>query len=123
MSSRDGKTNYERFPGRKDDDGNHLCRVCGSVLSGRRTSFCNQKCLRDFYMVTDWGRVRRVVYERDGGICMKCGKNVRKDFHVDHIHPISKGGPEWDLSNLELSCPTCNLKKGGKLEGEQQTIF
>ena len=69
-------------------------------------------------MLTDWQRVRRVIYERDGGICMKCGKQVSKeDYHVDHIIPIAAGGAEWDLNNLELSCPECNLKKGKKVEG------
>lgn len=46
---------------------------------------------------------------------MKCGKRVSKyDFHVDHIVAIANGGDEWDLSNLELSCIDCNLKKGKK---------
>jgi len=70
-------------------------------------------------MQTDWERVRQVIYARDGGMCMKCGEKVdRKNFHVDHIVPISAGGSEWDLSNLELSCPTCNLKKGAKMDVE-----
>jgi 5-methylcytosine-specific restriction endonuclease McrA len=68
-------------------------------------------------MKTDWQRVRRVIYERDGGICMKCNKKVPKDdFHVDHIDPICNGGDEWDLGNLELSCPKCNLSKGGRVK-------
>ena len=61
---------------------------------------------------------------------MKCGKEIRHemnergffthsdDYHIDHIIPISKGGSEWDLDNLELSCPTCNLKKGAKMNYE-----
>jgi 5-methylcytosine-specific restriction endonuclease McrA len=60
--------------------------------------------------------VRKVIYYRDGGICMKCNKKVyMNDFHIDHINPICKGGEEWELSNLELSCPKCNLQKGSKL--------
>lgn len=67
-------------------------------------------------MLTDWNRVRRVIYERDGGICMNCGKPVKPDnFHVDHIDPICNGGAEWLLSNLELNCQKCNLSKGGKI--------
>lgn len=66
-------------------------------------------------MQTDWRRVRRVIWERDGGICMKCGKRLdENNFHVDHIVPLSKGGDEWNLDNLELSCPRCNLKKSDK---------
>ena len=116
MSGRQGIPNSERFPYRQDESGNNLCRVCGKVVKPPRTSFCNQRCLRDFMLLTDWNRVRRVIYERDGGICMKCGKKVPKEaYHVDHIVPISVGGAEWDLNNLELSCPECNLRKGAKV--------
>jgi 5-methylcytosine-specific restriction endonuclease McrA len=74
-------------------------------------------------MKTDWKRVRRVVYARDGGICMKCGRRVKaRNFHVDHIVPLSMGGDEWNLDNLELSCPDCNLHKGGKIEIEYTVL-
>lgn len=119
MSDRKGNTNLDRFPYRKDADGHMLCRMCGQRTLGRRQTFCGPRCLRDFFMQTDWKRVRRVVYERDGGVCMKCGRRVlKRDFHVDHILPISQGGDEWDLDNLELSCPECNLQKGNQLEIE-----
>lgn len=119
MSDRKGTPNFERFPYRTDENGNNLCRVCGKSLNNKRNTFCSPRCVRDFFMQTDWRRVREVVYVRDGGICMKCGKKVSRDnFHVDHIIPISKGGDEWDLNNLELSCPNCNLKKSNKLQGD-----
>lgn len=114
---RKGIVNHDRFPISKNDEGKWLCRVCHTPLNHPKTSFCGHKCLRNFFMQTDWQRVRRVIYERDGGICMKCGKKVTRDnYHVDHIIPISKGGSEWDLNNLELACPECNLKKGAKHE-------
>lgn len=119
MTDRKGRTNRQRFPYRKDKQGRHLCRVCGSVLTGRKTSFCGPRCLRDFFMKTDWERVRNVIWIRDGGMCMKCGKKMLKTkdkWHVDHIVPITKGGAEWDLDNLELSCAKCNLKKGAKTD-------
>ena len=113
---RNGVMNHQRFPNRKNEAGESLCRTCGRVLTGRRTSFCGHRCLRDFFMQTDWQRVREVIYTRDGGICMKCGKRVSKDeYHVDHIIPISKNGDEWKLENLELSCQKCNLSKGAKV--------
>lgn len=113
--NRKGQANYETFPYLTDENGNNLCRTCRKPLNSKRKTFCNQRCIRDFFMKTDWKRVQKVIYARDGGICMKCGKEVSKDnFHVDHIVPVSKGGDEWDLENLELSCPECNLKKGAK---------
>ncbi len=116
MVDRSGRSNRRRFPKRKKD-GKHLCRVCNCILEGRKTSFCGIRCLRDFFMLTDWNRVRGVIWVRDAGICMKCGQVLFPDnFHVDHIVPVSKGGDEWDLSNLELSCPKCNLAKGAKEE-------
>jgi len=116
VSSRSGKKNHERFPHRTRL-GVHLCRYCGAPLTGRKTSFCGQECLRDFFMQTDWKRVRAVVYERDGHICMICGKYVKKDaFHVDHIRPISKGGAEFALENLRLTCGSCNLSKSAKYD-------
>lgn len=96
------------------ENGKNYCRVCKKELSGRKTSFCGRRCLRDFFMQTDWDRIRRIIYSRDGGICMKCGKWIKSSYHVDHIIPISKSGEEFDLSNLELSCPECNLKKHNK---------
>jgi 5-methylcytosine-specific restriction endonuclease McrA len=119
MSDRKGVSNKERFPRRKNASGRTLCRVCGELTMDNRHTFCGPRCLRDFFMRTDWERVRKVVYIRDGGICMKCGRKVHsKRFHVDHIVPLSAGGDEWELSNLEISCPECNLQKGTNVEIE-----
>lgn len=119
MSDRQGRKNTERFPKRKDAQGRTLCRVCGYRTLDNRHTFCGPRCLRDFFMRTDWERVRRVIYTRDGGLCMKCGKRVNaKNFHVDHIVPLTHGGDEWDLNNLELACPECNLQKGSRPEVE-----
>ncbi|SBV93224.1 hypothetical protein KL86DPRO_10497 [uncultured delta proteobacterium] len=98
MSRIPGNTNDKRFPCRKVE-GKWLCRMCGTELSGRKTSFCGRRCLRDFFMQTDWTRVRKVIFARDGGV------------------PLAAGGDEWDLNNLELSCPRCNIIKGAKLDG------
>jgi hypothetical protein len=36
-------------------------------------------------------------------------------FHVEHIHPTSKGGASG-LENLAWCCPGCNLTKGDRVE-------
>jgi 5-methylcytosine-specific restriction endonuclease McrA len=119
MADRAGASNLDRFPKRKDAQGRNLCRVCGSLTLERRQTFCGPRCLRDFFMQTDWRLVRKVVYVRDGGICMKCGRRVKAgNFHVDHLVPLSRGGAEWDLANLELSCAECNLQKGTREDVE-----
>ena len=47
------------------------------------------------------------------GKCASCARSIADGYHVDHIKPIILGGTNWP-NNLQLLCPTCNLKKGGK---------
>lgn len=54
---------------------------------------------------------KRVAYERQNGICPKCGKHFElKEMEADHITPWSKGGktvPE----NCQMLCQECNRRK------------
>lgn len=45
--------------------------------------------------------------------CVVCKKNIKKSFHLDHIFPLSKGGVHLP-SNVQLLCPSCNLRKSAK---------
>lgn len=45
-----------------------------------------------------------------GGRCWMCGE---PGSEIDHVKPISKGGPHL-LANLRPACRTCNLKKRDK---------
>lgn len=59
--------------------------------------------------------VRNRVYTRCGKKCAKCGTDKR--LQVDHIVPVSKGGSD-SLTNLQVLCQPCNLKKGTKSNKE-----
>ena len=56
--------------------------------------------------------LRQQVFERDGCQCVYCG-NYHGPFHIDHIVPVSVGGPNH-IDNLVVACQPCNLSKGAK---------
>jgi 5-methylcytosine-specific restriction endonuclease McrA len=45
--------------------------------------------------------------------CVICKIPIAKKYHIDHIYPLAKGGQHEPL-NLQLLCPTCNVKKSAK---------
>ena len=47
------------------------------------------------------------------GMCVACKENIRNGYEMDHIVPLSKGGPSR-LANLQLLCQTCNRMKHAK---------
>lgn len=57
---------------------------------------------------------KRTVYERQKGICPKCGKHFDiKDMEADHITPYSKGG-HTTIDNCQMLCRDCNRRKSAK---------
>lgn len=57
---------------------------------------------------------RRSVYERQNGICPKCGKHFELDgMDADHITPWCKGG-QTTKENCQMLCSECNQRKSGK---------
>jgi len=61
---------------------------------------------------------RKAVIERDGGRCRVCGSS--EDPQVDHIIPVSRGGPST-LWNLRVLCRGHNLAKSARLDSEWLT--
>lgn len=57
--------------------------------------------------------VRREVWRRDGGKCVKCGS--RKNLEYDHIIPVAEGGSNT-ARNIELLCETCNRAKRDSIQ-------
>lgn len=58
--------------------------------------------------------VQILVWNRDGGKCVKCGSQELLEF--DHIIPLSKGGSN-SARNIQLLCQNCNRTKQDKIGG------
>ncbi len=56
--------------------------------------------------------VKREVWDRDGGLCVKCGKNDYLEF--DHIIPHARGGSNT-ANNVQILCRRCNLLKSDRI--------
>ena len=60
--------------------------------------------------------MRRALIARAGNRCEYCGlaqAGQEATFHVDHIIPLTSGGPT-ELDNLGLACVSCSLRKGAR---------
>ncbi len=71
------------------------------------------------YSSAEWRRVSRLVRERDGYRCQRCGaeKQGRRSLHLHHIEPWA-GHPErrFDPENIVTLCRACHHevhRKGG----------
>jgi len=78
------------------------------------TLFLRSGVLKRAYM-PEWAR--RAVFYRDRGLCVSCNcdlsgiLNVWSEDHFDHIVALAAGGLN-DVTNIQLLCGACNLKKG-----------
>lgn len=71
---------------------------------------------------TTEGFTRSEVFARDRGFCHLCGKKVDpRHWHLDHIIPLSRGGPHTK-ANVAVSHPRCNLKKGVKIPAQLRLL-
>lgn len=64
------------------------------------------RCYAGLYL-----RDLRKIILKDDSKCIKCESSEK--LHLDHIHPISKGGKN-DISNIQILCGKCNMKKGNR---------
>ncbi len=57
------------------------------------------------------------LFGEQEGKCFYCNKSLRKEYHVDHKTPLSRGGSN-EILNICLACPKCNLTKHTMTEEE-----
>lgn len=48
-----------------------------------------------------------------GNLCVYCKTSISVKSHLDHIMPLALGG-KHEPCNLQLLCPSCNLRKSSK---------
>lgn len=78
------------------------------VLSGKDVTIANKLSKRTFS-----NTLKREAYERQKGVCPKCGKHFSiEEMEGDHITPWHLGG-KTTVDNLQMLCKDCNRKKGG----------
>lgn len=59
-------------------------------------------------------KTRFEVFKRDAFECQYCGAHPPSTIlHVDHIHPVAKGGKN-DMDNLITACEACNQGKSDR---------
>lgn len=58
---------------------------------------------------------REVLFLAADGQCARCGVDLERGWHADHVDAYSRGG-DTDVVNGQALCPKCNLKKGDKVE-------
>jgi len=70
----------------------------------------------------EWEPIDRdAIYQRDGGICYLCTEPVDPtNWHMDHVVPLSKGGPHL-ATNVAVTHPFCNLSKHDREPREVQS--
>ena len=63
-------------------------------------------------MTASWKRARRRTIDRDKSTCQRCRKVLDRDeVTIDHIVPLSQGGPRLSLDNLQCLCWECHVVK------------
>ena len=59
-------------------DGRPTCRVCHSSVPSPRRTFCRQECVDQFLILTSPTSARGLVFNRDKGVCRRCGLDTER---------------------------------------------
>lgn len=62
----------------RDSNGNWLCRNCPAPVAKGMQSYCSAKCRDDFAIKYFPACTRWTVFNRDNGVCSRCGCDTEK---------------------------------------------
>lgn len=57
------------------------------------------------------------LFDEQCGRCAYCGIRIDQGYQIEHLVPLSRGGTDF-ISNIRLTCSSCNQSKGGKMFDE-----
>lgn len=85
---------------------------CPKVKTWKRTTKTEGKTTTERGYGAAWRRKRKLVIQRDDGLCQPCLRvGIIKSFDaVDHKVPLSQGGSD-DENNLQCICNDCHKVK------------
>lgn len=125
--------------------GLRVCYWCKGFLPPPKRSFCSDACLHQWRLRSDPAYLRECVFNRDQGICTRCGVDTIKlrkaylaarkadiraedrlkalgfDPHrrtfwdADHIQPVVEDGGLCDLDGVRTVCIPCHKKLTSEL--------
>lgn len=75
-----------------------LCALCGTVLTGRKSRWCDKSCRLAYEYNHIWNLARKVALERDGYACVKC--HWRAENFSNPSHYVGLQGALWPRSYL-----------------------
>lgn len=110
-----------------------LCEMAASVVADQKVHDAEPDEREQFAADGVLRRVRtpawakRAVFFRDRGRCVFCLSDLSgagalsRKCHYDHIVALASGGPN-DVTNLQLLCEQCNLKKSAGLPATRNHV-
>lgn len=96
---------------RKFHKGRGYCLVCKRKKSMQHQQVRTDKEAQKFYQSWAWRKTRKVVIERDKGVCQHCKEAEGKE--VDHVIPRTISNDD-SIGNLQLLCKACHTIKTNK---------
>ena len=104
----------------KDPEGQRAARRAHYALNSERWTIYRRRREARKAAVEHQPYTREEIFDRDAGTCRGCAKLLPYEkgaFQIDHIVPISLGGPDTP-ANVQIMCPSCNRAKWANLEGQ-----